>query len=93
MTEFMTYRGPDAQNIWIDGAVGFGHTLLATTFESVREHQPCSLNGQVWITADARIDGRADLIAKLSTPVSLRVERSGTLRIIGRGISPHYLRF
>lgn len=65
MTEFMSYRGPDAQDIWIDGHVGFGHTMLRTTFESEREIQPCSLDGQVWITADARVDDRAGLIQKL----------------------------
>jgi asparagine synthase (glutamine-hydrolysing) len=112
----MTFRGPDAQNIWIEGDrgataltssptpldltpgpsparrgetgevrqeslvppfpcregglgglghVGFGHTLLQTTFESVFERQPCTLDGEVWITADARIDGRKDLIEQL----------------------------
>lgn len=65
MTLFMTFRGPDAQDVWVDGPVGFGHTLLCTTFESEREHQPCSLDGRVWITADARIDGRAELKSKL----------------------------
>ena len=65
MTDFMAYRGPDAQEIWIDGHVGFGHTMLGTTFESEHEQQPCSLEGQVWITADARIDARDDLIRAL----------------------------
>ena len=65
MTSFMTFRGPDAQNVWVDGPVGFGHTLLRTTFESEREQQPCSLDGRVWITADARIDGRDELKSKL----------------------------
>ena len=46
--------------------MGLGHTLLRTTFESESERQPCSLDGQVWITADARIDGRADLIKQLA---------------------------
>ncbi len=55
MTEFMDYRGPDGREIWIDGAVGFGHTMLRTTFEAEFEQQPCSLDRQVWITADARI--------------------------------------
>jgi len=35
MTEFMAYRGSDAQNIWIDGAVGFGHALLS--FKDLRK--------------------------------------------------------
>ena len=65
MSSFMTFRGPDAQDVWVDGPVGFGHTLLCTTFEAEREHQPCSLDGLVWITADARIDGRDELKDKL----------------------------
>ena len=66
MTEFMSYRGPDAQEVWLDGPVGFGHALLQTAEDTPPESQPCSLDGQVWITADARIDGRADLIRKLA---------------------------
>jgi len=65
MTGFLAFRGPDDQATWVDGPVGFGHTLLRTTFESEHEHQPCSLDGQMWITADARIDDRANLVAKL----------------------------
>src|SRR5438309_541421 len=34
MVESMTYRGPDAQDIWVNGHVGFGHTMLRTTCES-----------------------------------------------------------
>lgn len=65
MTDFMAYRGPDAQEIWVNGSIGFGHTMLRTTYESERERQPCTLDGQVWITADARIDGRKELTQKL----------------------------
>jgi asparagine synthase (glutamine-hydrolysing) len=65
MTSFLTFRGPDAHRTWSDGPVGFGHTLLRTTWESEREEQPCSLDGEVWITADARIDDRANLVKKL----------------------------
>jgi asparagine synthase (glutamine-hydrolysing) len=66
MTAFLAFRGPDAQATWADGPVGLGHTLLRTTLESEREEQPCSLDGQVWITADARIDDRANLIDQLA---------------------------
>jgi asparagine synthase (glutamine-hydrolysing) len=66
MTDFMAFRGPHAQAIWNDGAVGLGHTLLRATFEHAREQQPCSLDGQVWITADARIDGRSELQRELT---------------------------
>jgi asparagine synthase (glutamine-hydrolysing) len=76
MTDFMSYRGPDEQKIWIDGNVGFGHTMLRTTFEAATEHQPLTLDGKVWLTADARIDGRAELISKLETKLGtkLRIE-------------------
>jgi asparagine synthase (glutamine-hydrolysing) len=67
MTEHLAYRGPDAQDMWLDGQVGFGHTMLRTTFEQATERQPCSLDGQVWITADARVDGRQELKQKLET--------------------------
>src|SRR5437773_11667260 len=66
MTDFMTFRGPDEQRTWVDGNVGFGHTLLKTTFESEHEYQPFTLDGLTWIVADARVDAQADLIAKLA---------------------------
>jgi len=67
MTGFMVYRGPDAKNIWLSGNVGFGHTMLRSTIEAEYEEQPCSLDGRVWITADARLDGRNELIEKLKS--------------------------
>src|SRR6266581_5778826 len=66
MTDFMSFRGPDAQQTWVDGNVGFGHTLLRTTEESEREYQPFTLDGRVWIVADARVDAQDDLIGKLA---------------------------
>ena len=65
LTDFLTFRGPDAQQIWVDGAVGFGHTLFKTTAESQTECQPFSLDGATWIVADARLDARSELISKL----------------------------
>lgn len=66
MTSFMKFRGPDEQRIWVNGNVGFGHTLLRTTFEAEHEHQPFTLDGNTWIVADARVDAQDDLIAKLN---------------------------
>ena len=43
MTSFMSYRGPDAQETWVDGNVGFGHAMCASR--------------DIFITGDARIDG------------------------------------
>ncbi len=73
MTEFMSYRGPDALEIWIDGHVGFGHTMLRTTFEAESEKQPLTLDGKVWLTADARIDGRSELIAELEAKLETKL--------------------
>jgi asparagine synthase (glutamine-hydrolysing) len=63
--DFLSYRGPDARNIWSDGSVGLGHAMLRTTHESAGEQQPVSLEGRLWITADARLDCRAELIADI----------------------------
>ena len=65
LTEFMQFRGPDARETWHGGRVGFGHAMLRTTFESQGERQPCTLDGRVWIVADARVDGQSELCRKL----------------------------
>ncbi len=65
MTASLAFRGPDARNFEVFDNAGFGHALLQTTEESLHERQPFSLDGHVWITADARIDARSDLIPRL----------------------------
>ena len=64
LVDFLAYRGPVARRTWIGTSIGLGHTLLRTTRESFAEHQPASFEGRYWITADARLDGRAELLAK-----------------------------
>jgi asparagine synthase (glutamine-hydrolysing) len=66
LTDCQRFRGPDAQRCWIDGHVGFGHTLLKTSNEPGDKSQPLSLDGHVWIVADARVDGQHDLVARLT---------------------------
>jgi len=66
LAEFQKFRGPDAQHLWIDGHVGLGHALLKANDESARECQPFQLGDGIWIAADARVDGREDLVAKLT---------------------------
>src|SRR5436305_97940 len=68
MAAALAFRGPDGQHVWTGASVGFAHTLLKTTFEAEHEQQPASLDGQVWITADARIDAREDLARELGLP-------------------------
>jgi asparagine synthase (glutamine-hydrolysing) len=73
MTDFMSFRGPDAQQIWIEGNIGLGHTLLRTTWEAEYEQQPFTLDcvtrtpceRDICIVADARIDDRETLAEKL----------------------------
>ena len=52
--------------MWSDGPVGLGHTMLATTPESLHE-QPPILNRRedLVITADVRLDNRDELIDSL----------------------------
>ena len=66
LTRSMAYRGPDAQQMQLLGNVGLGHAMLRTTREAERERQPCSLDGETWITADCRVDAREDLIRELA---------------------------
>jgi asparagine synthase (glutamine-hydrolysing) len=65
LVDFLTYRGPDAHGTWLGNSIGLGHTLLRTTRESYAECQPTAFEGRYWITADARLDGRAELQAAL----------------------------
>jgi asparagine synthase (glutamine-hydrolysing) len=63
--QFVSYCGPDAREVWYDGPIGLGHAMLRTTRESQNERQPSSVDGQLWITADARLDSRDELETEL----------------------------
>jgi asparagine synthase (glutamine-hydrolysing) len=67
LTNFLRFRGPDAQRIWFRGPIGLGHTLLKPEAGSGEDHQPLSVDGSAWIVCDARLDGRRDLIALLQS--------------------------
>jgi asparagine synthase (glutamine-hydrolysing) len=75
MTQSLAFRGPDTQHTWHARNVGFGHTLLKTSQgSSDNPQQPFSLDGNVWIVADARIDAQRELVAALhakGSPVKL----------------------
>jgi asparagine synthase (glutamine-hydrolysing) len=64
MTDFMTYRGPDAREIRLEGPTGFGHALLQTAEDCRPEAQPLSRDG-LTLVADARIDDREELRRQL----------------------------
>jgi len=65
LTDFLSFRGPDAREVCLDGSVGMGHTLLRATYEAKTERQPASLEGRYRIVADARLDAREELIDEL----------------------------
>jgi asparagine synthase (glutamine-hydrolysing) len=65
MTDSLTFRGPDAREVWRGGQVGFGHAMLRTTREAEAERQPANLREELWITADVRVDARSNLISEL----------------------------
>jgi asparagine synthase (glutamine-hydrolysing) len=67
MTASMDMQGPDLREVWGRGEAGLGHTLLRTTRESEAERQPCTIDGSVWIAADARVDARAELAESLES--------------------------
>ncbi|HEV2618181.1 MAG TPA: asparagine synthase-related protein [Candidatus Acidoferrales bacterium] len=65
MTKWLSFCGPDAQEIRVDGPVGLGHALLSHANESAREHQPATIDGCTWATADVRLDARRELVEAL----------------------------
>ena len=65
LVETIIYRGPDGRHTWLKENCGLGHTLLRTTNDQPRERQPSSLDGEVWISADARVDARRELLKNL----------------------------
>lgn len=66
MIEAIGHRGPDRSGAWADGVIGLAHCMLETTPESVKERQPARLETpDLTITADARIDNRAELAEAL----------------------------
>ncbi|MEM7590112.1 MAG: lasso peptide isopeptide bond-forming cyclase [Cyanobacteria bacterium P01_A01_bin.83] len=64
MVDILKHRGGDGGNIWHQGSIGFGHQMLWTTPESLREKLPAA-KGKLAITADARLDNREELIPAL----------------------------
>jgi asparagine synthase (glutamine-hydrolysing) len=67
MRQAMDYWHPDGSGVIREGAVALGHLLLHNTPESLHETQPYRLD-DYWITADARIDNRNELLSILKDP-------------------------
>ena len=66
MVDVLAHRGPDGAAVWCHGAVGLGHRMLHTTPESLYEVLPLvNQAAELAVTADARIDNREELMARL----------------------------
>lgn len=66
MTGALAKRGPDRQALRVLARAGFGHALLQTNQDLQPAPQPLCLGDRYWIVADARIDGREELLAELA---------------------------
>jgi len=65
LTQKMKPWAPDRLESVSEGNFGLGFAQLRTTDEDAAERQPFSFDGRIHIVADARIDGRAELIGDL----------------------------
>lgn len=72
MTQHMAAWGQDGHGLWLGDAVGMGHFMRHTTPESLHEPLPVAHphRPQLVITADAWLDNRAELFARLAVPPS-----------------------
>lgn len=65
MVDTQRWRGPDGAGWWSGGSVALGQTLHRTTLEAPPEASPARLADRLFIAADARIDARDELAARL----------------------------
>jgi asparagine synthase (glutamine-hydrolysing) len=65
MVQTLAFRGPDGTHVTTKPGAGFCFTFLRTGPAPQCPSQPCSLDGNVWLLGDVRLDGRDDLRRKL----------------------------
>ncbi|MFQ5656812.1 MAG: asparagine synthase-related protein [Candidatus Methylomirabilales bacterium] len=65
MSATLAHRGPDGEEIWIDGAVGLSCQLFRVSPESEKETQPLVGSSGVALVFDGRLDNREELLARL----------------------------
>lgn len=77
MADSIAHRGPNGTKIIQQDHIGFGHCMLRTTPESLKEQLPFrNPESQQFITADARIDNREELAAGLALQNSSHIPDS-----------------
>ena len=81
MAEFLAFRGPDAREVRVLGSAGLCQTLLRTSAETDGRPVISSLDDQVWLAGDVRIDDRETLLAKLPNGV-LELKKASSAELI-----------
>ncbi|MDD5559561.1 asparagine synthase (glutamine-hydrolyzing) [Candidatus Methylomirabilis sp.] len=81
MSATLAHRGPDGEDLWVQGSVGLGHRMLHTTPESLLEKQPLvDETGKLCLTLDGRVDNREELRAALEAKgATLRTDTDAEL--------------
>jgi asparagine synthase (glutamine-hydrolysing) len=65
MAACLAFRGPDGAGARADSSCGLAHASMRTGAPGDDLPQPATLGGGVWTIADARIDGRGELVRLL----------------------------
>jgi len=65
MSATMAHRGPDGEEMWVDGPVGLACQLFRVTPESEKETQPVVDSSGTVLVFDGRLDNREELLASL----------------------------
>lgn len=96
LTKILFHRGPNASGIWINGEVGLGHCARHGILEFTQNGPLVGEAGYLILTADARIDNRAELLSLLDWNDRLPREVSDEELILGAYArwgerSPEYL--
>jgi asparagine synthase (glutamine-hydrolysing) len=68
MSQTLSHRSPDGEDMLIAGAVGFAHQHLWVTLEEIGERQPLASDRGTLIVFDGRLDNREELDRLLDLP-------------------------
>jgi len=82
MRDVLRHRGPDAEGLWIDGPVGFGHRRLAIVDVAGGQQPMSNEDGTVWITYNGEIYNHALLRPGLEAAGHRYRTRSDTETIV-----------
>jgi asparagine synthase (glutamine-hydrolysing) len=79
----MAHRAADGSGAWVDGPVALGHHMRWSTPESLGERLPLvTIDGNIALTCDARIDNRNELFVALRVPLPERAAMPDSALIV-----------